>query len=269
MIFEALLVDAVMMLGLALVLWVVAVQVRDVSFVDSFWGAGMAIVAVLAWLRLSPPSPLASLLMVMTVVWGARLAIHLFIRWRREGEDARYARLLAADRKRGTFARAALVKVFLAQTILLMLVSSPAHYGILEAGSVQPVSGLALAGLAVWLIGIAFEWIGDWQLARFRADPANAGQVMDRGLWAWTRHPNYFGDACAWWGIWIAAASAGWWVAAATVAGPLFLTWTLMRWSGAPMLERGMADRRPGYTAYRERTSPFFPRPPKKVSTGL
>ena len=247
-----------------LILWVISIQINDVSFIDSFWGGGMALLALVSWLRLAEPGPLATLIMAMAVLWGGRLAIHLFRRWRREGEDPRYARMMKKPRERGHFAWAALTKVFLGQAVLLFLVSSPAQYGILEAGSFQPVSGLALAGLALWLVGIAFEWTGDWQLARFRGDPANKGQVMDRGLWRYTRHPNYFGDVCAWWGIWLAAASAGWWVAAWTVIGPLFLTFTLTRWSGKPLLEAGLARRKPGYADYVRRTSGFFPLPPRR-----
>ncbi len=266
MVVEALLANAAILLGIALILWVLALQADDVSFVDSFWGGGMALLALVSWLQIRQPGSLASLLMAMTVVWGLRLCIHLFRRWRREGEDRRYARILREDRARGRFARAALTKVFLGQAVLLFVVSSPAQYGILEASSATPISGLALVGLTLWGVGIFFEWLGDWQLARFRADPANAGEVMDRGLWRYTRHPNYFGDACVWWGIWIAAASAGWWVAAATVIGPLFLTFTLTRWSGAPLLERGMKATRPGYEAYRRRTPAFFPRPPGRAA---
>lgn len=263
MIAEALLVDAAMLLGLALVLWAVAVQIDDVSFIDSLWGAGMALVALLAWLRLYEPGPLADLLAAMTVVWGVRLGAHLFFRWRREGEDRRYRKMLDPARRKGRFASAALLKVFLPQTALLLLVSSPAHYGILEAGAMQPISGLALTGAALWLVGIVCETVADAQLRRFRADPANAGKVLDRGLWRWSRHPNYFGDACVWWGIWLAAASAGWWVALATVAGPVFLTYTLRRWSGVPMLEKAMLEGRPDYADYVRRTSAFVPRPPR------
>lgn len=262
---EALAGNAAILLGLVLLLWVVSLQIDDVSFVDSFWGGGMALLALASWLRLAEPGPLATLLMAMTVLWGGRLAIHLYRRWRREGEDPRYARMMRKPREQGRFAIAALTKVFLGQAVLLFVVSSPAQAGIVAAGGVQPISGLALVGFALWLIGIVFEWVGDWQLARFRADPANKGEVMDRGLWRYTRHPNYFGDACAWWGIWLAAASAGWWIAAWTVAGPLFLTFTLTRWSGKPLLEAGMAKRRPGYADYVRRTSGFFPLPPKKT----
>ncbi len=261
---EALIGNAAILLGIVLLLWVVSIQINDVSFVDSFWGGGMALLAIVSWLRLAEPGPLATLIMAMTVLWGARLAIHLFRRWRREGEDPRYARMMRRPREQGGFALAALTKVFLGQAVLLFLVSSPAQAGVLAAGGEQPISGLAAVGLAVWFLGVFFEWVGDWQLARFRADPANRGAVMDRGLWRYTRHPNYFGDACAWWGIWIAAASAGWWVAAWTIAGPIFLTFTLTRWSGKPLLEAGMAKRRPGYADYVRRTSGFFPLPPKK-----
>ncbi len=265
MILEAMIANAAILLGTALILWAVAVQIDDVSFIDSFWGFGMALMAFTSWMQVASPGPLATLLMAMTVIWGLRLSIYLLLRWRREGEDKRYERMLRKDREKGRFALAALTKVFLGQAVLLFIVCSPAQYGILEAATQEPVSGLALVGVAVWLVGIGFEWIGDWQLSRFKSDPANKGQVMDHGLWRYTRHPNYFGDACAWWGIWIASASAGWWVAAATVVGPLFLTFTLMKWSGAALLEKGMSKTRPGYEEYKRRTSAFVPRPPKKA----
>lgn len=264
MIIEALLANAAMLLGLALILWVLALQLDDVSFVDAFWGGGIALLAVLSWLRLTEPGPLATLIMAMVVVWGVRLGLHLLLRWRREGEDPRYAQLLRADRAKGRFAWAALVKVFLLQALLMLVVSSPAQYGILEAGGAQPVSGMALVGLALFAIGIAFEWIGDWQLARFKARRSDENAVLDSGLWRYTRHPNYFGEACIWWGIWIAAASAGWWVAAWTVVGPIVITALLVKWSGAALLEKGLMRRKgEAYARYQRRTAPFLPWPPR------
>lgn len=260
----ALLANAAIVLGLALMLWALAVEIDDVSFVDAFWGAGMALLAFTSWYQLALPGALANLLLAMTVAWGLRLGVYLFRRWRREGRDRRYERMLAKDRAKGRFALAALTRVFFGQSVLMFLVSSPAQAGILASPYPAPLGPLAWAGLALYLIGIGFEWVGDWQLARFRADPANAGAVMDRGLWRYTRHPNYFGDACAWWGIWLAAASAGWPVAAATVAGPIFLTFTLIKWSGAALLEKGMAKSRPGYADYQRRTSGFVPLPPER-----
>jgi steroid 5-alpha reductase family enzyme len=149
------------------------------------------------------------------------------------------------------------------------MVSSPAQVGILAAGARGTFTWLTWLGIALYLVGIVFEWVGDWQLARFKADPANEGKVLDTGLWRYTRHPNYFGDFAAWWGIWLVAASVGWDYAAATAIGPLFLSFTLTRWSGVTLLEKGM-DRSKGdkYADYKRRTSAFFPLPPKSAASG-
>lgn len=263
---DALLVNAGVLLVLVLILWAISVRIGDVSFIDAFWGAGMAVMALLAWAQLDAPGQLANLILVMTAAWGLRLGIHLFRRWRRHGEDQRYARILQKDRERGTFARAALTRIWLMQAVLLFVVSSPAQVGILASEAPAPVTALALAGLALYLVGIFFEWVGDWQLARFKADPANEGRVLDTGLWRYTRHPNYFGDAAAWWGIWLCCAAAGWDYALYTVAGPIFLTFTLTKWSGAALLEAGMKKKRGGaYSDYIARTSAFIPWPPRKT----
>ena len=264
---EALLINAAILLATVLLLWLVAVRINDVSFIDAFWGSGMALLAIASWLQLGPAAgPLAGLIMVMTAAWGFRLGIYLLRRWRREGEDPRYARMLKRDREAGRFAWAALTKIWLGQAVLLFLVSSPAQVGILASGASAALPPVALAGLALYLIGIGFEWIGDWQLARFKADPANEGRILDTGLWRYTRHPNYFGDCCAWWGIWLACAGAGWNYALYTLPGPLFLTFTLTRWSGAALLEAGMKKKRGAvYADYLARTSPFLPWPPKRA----
>ena len=261
---SSLLLNAGMLVAVVLVLWAISVKIGDVSFIDSFWGAGMALMALTSWLQLEEPGAVANLLLAMTAAWGLRLGIYLFRRWRAEGEDKRYERMLRKDREKGRFAFAALTKIWLGQAFLLFLVSSPAQLGILSSEAPAPLAGIAWAGISLYLVGITFEWLGDWQLARFKADPANKGEVMDEGLWRYTRHPNYFGDACAWWGIWLVAASVSWEVAAWTVAGPVFLTFTLVKWSGAALLEKGMKHTRPGYEDYKRRTSAFIPMPPKK-----
>ena len=261
---SSLLLNAGVLVAVVLVLWAISVKIGDVSFIDSFWGAGMALMALASWLQLGEPGAAANLLLAMTAAWGLRLGIYLFRRWRAEGEDKRYERMLRKDREKGRFAFAALTKIWLGQAFLLFLVSSPAQLGILSSEAPAPLAGIAWAGIALYLVGITFEWLGDWQLARFKADPANKGEVMDKGLWRYTRHPNYFGDACAWWGIWLVAASVSWEVAAWTVIGPLFLTFTLVKWSGAALLEKGMKHTRPGYEDYKRRTSAFIPMPPKK-----
>ena len=261
---EALLFNAGVLVAVVLVLWAISVKIDDVSFIDAFWGAGMALMAFTSWLRLDERGVLANLLLAMTAAWGLRLGIYLFRRWSAEGEDKRYERMLRKDREKGRFASAALTKIWLGQAVLLFLVSSPAQAGILGSDPAQPVTALTLAGVALYLVGIFFEWVGDWQLSQFKADPANKGEVMDKGLWRYTRHPNYFGDACAWWGIWLVVASVSWEIALWTIAGPIFLTFTLVKWSGVALLEKGLKHSRPGYESYKRRTSAFIPLPPKK-----
>ena len=261
---EALLINAAVAAGTLLVGWLVAVRIRDVSFIDAIWGGGMAVLAVASWLQLDEPGDRASLIAAMAAVWGLRLFWHLYTRWRGHGEDVRYARMLGKAKEQGRFARAALTKVFGPQAVLLYITCLPAQLGVLSGEASAAIAPLALAGAALWLLGMVFESVGDAQLKAFRANPANKGKVLDTGLWRYTRHPNYFGDCCVWWGIWLAAASAGPLVALASLPGPLFLTFTLTKWSGKPLLEKGLAKTRPGYADYVARTSGFIPWPPKK-----
>jgi steroid 5-alpha reductase family enzyme len=218
---------------------------------------------VASWLQLTEPGPRAGLIAGMAALWGLRLFWHLYTRWRGHGEDVRYARMLGKAKEQGRFAQAALSKVFGPQAFLLYLTCLPAQLGVLSSAG-APIGGLALAGLALWLVGMVFEVVGDAQLKAFRADPASKGKVLDTGLWRYTRHPNYFGDACVWWGIWLAAAEAGPWIALASLPGPLFLTFTLTKWSGKPLLEKGLTKTRPGYAEYIKRTSGFMPWPPRR-----
>jgi steroid 5-alpha reductase family enzyme len=151
--------------------------------------------------------------------------------------------------------------VFGLQAALSWVVSLPVQGGQVPADP----DGLVLldyVGIVVWATGLAFESIGDWQLARFKADPANLGEVMDRGLWRYTRHPNYFGDFLVWWGLYLVALATvdAWW----TVVGPLVMSVLLIRVSGAALLERSLRKRRPGYEDYVRRTSAFFPRRPRR-----
>lgn len=260
---HALLINALIAAAMLLVLWRVAVRIGDVSFIDAVWGAGMAVLAATSWLQMAAPGPRASLIAAMTVIWGTRLGLHLYTRWRGHGEDPRYARMLGKARERGRYARAALTVVFGPQAVLLFLTCLPAQLGVLASGA-APIGPLAWAGFALWLVGMVFEVLGDAQLKAFRADPASKGKVLDTGLWRYTRHPNYFGDTCVWWGIWLTAAEAGPWVALAGLIGPLFVTFTLTRWSGKPLLEKGLIKNRPGYADYVARTSGFIPWPPRR-----
>lgn len=261
---------AVVMAVMVLLLWPLAIRLRDVSFIDAVWAYGMVGVSWFAAWQSWPGSageggatPHGWVLLILVSIWGLRLGTHLILRWRRLGPDPRYQRILggAMERNGWSFPVAALVIVFLLQGPLLWFVSLPAQLGILADTNTRPLTMLGWAGAALALLGIAFETIGDAQLDAFRKNPANKGQVMDRGLWRYTRHPNYFGDACAWWGMWLVAADAG--AGPYTLASPILLTWMLMKWSGAPILEKGLAKSKPGYADYIARTSGFFPWPPK------
>ncbi len=248
-----------------LVLWRIAVALKDVSFVDGYWAFGMVVLAWASFLETGPPTPRKLLLAGLCTVWGLRLGLHLFLRWRWHGPDRRYADMLGKARaERGwSFAKASLFLVFAPQAPLQVFVCLPVQLGQV-ATAPQGLGPLAWIGVTLSLTGIAFESLGDWQLARFKADPHSKGRVLDTGLWRYTRHPNYFGDACLWWGLWLVAAETGpglW-----ALPGPLFLTFTLMRWSGAPIVENHLRDSRPGYEDYVRRTSGFVPWPPRKTA---
>jgi steroid 5-alpha reductase family enzyme len=238
---------------------VVARRVGRVSVVDVTWGLGLTAIAVLCALLGSGWVPW--LLAALVAAWGGRLSWHIFRRSRGHGEDPRYTALLggrtAADGS--AWFAAAVRKVFVVQAAALWFVSWP-----LQAAAVgsDPWPLLVAAGAGVWLVGFVFETVGDAQLAAYKRDP-DRGPVMDRGLWAWTRHPNYFGDACVWWGVWLAGAAAtGWLPALVTLPAPVTMTWFLAYATGARPLERTMMQR-PGYPEYAARTSMFFPLPPR------
>lgn len=254
--------NLVLIFGVMIVLWGVAVAIKDVSFIDAVWPMGMVLLAAATFWLTGAASPAAVLLLLLTAAWGVRLGLHLFVRWRRNGVDPRYAKIIASaqDKKGWSFAKTALLQVFLLQGPLLFMVCLPAQLGIWRGGD---ISALAMAGASIAIIGIVFETVGDWQLEAFRANPANKGKVLNTGLWRYTRHPNYFGDACTWWGIWAVALSTGWDVGLASLIGPVFLNFTLVKWSGAAMLERGLKKTRPDYADYIARTSAFFPLPPR------
>ncbi|GAB4148632.1 MAG: DUF1295 domain-containing protein [Sphingomonadales bacterium] len=249
--------------GCMIALWLISIPVGDVSYIDSFWAYGMVVVAAVTYHMAGGADMRQQILLLLTALWGFRLGTYLFLRWRREGPDGRYVALLSkAPGNRHLYS---LRKVFLLQAPLLWLVALPVQLGQIDS---QPASLgiLGYAGILLALTGLFFETVGDWQLSRFKADPANKGKVLDTGLWRYTRHPNYFGDACVWWGLYLIAAetATGRWA----IVSPLFLTYILVKWSGVPLLERRLKRSRPGYQDYLERTSAFIPWPPKKKNRG-
>lgn len=255
-------------------MWLVSVRLGDVSLIDPCWGAGFVIVAWCSVLLNPPAGTRAWLLTALTTVWGLRLALFLtwrFLKHRRagDGEDRRYAAMRA---KRGdAFWWQSLFSVFWLQAMLLWFIAMPQQVAAVEAASATAAAGAApsvslgwldFCGLALWGVGIFFESIGDWQLARFKSRPRSKGSVLQTGLWRYTRHPNYFGDFCVWWGLYLIAASggAGW-----TIASPLIMSVLLLKVSGVTLLEKDITERRPEYAAYQARTNAFFPGPPKKA----
>lgn len=258
-----LLTNAAVIVIAFLILWAVCLAIGDMTPVDAVWGLGMVLVAASTHIQVGDGAPRQYLLLGLVALWGGRLGGYMLWRWRHHGPDRRYVAMLGkAQTARGwSLPVASLILVFATQAPLLLIVCLPVQLG--QIDSTTPLGLLGWAGAGLCLFGIAFETLADWQLVRFKADPANKGQVMSRGLWRYTRHPNYFGDACAWWGLYLIAAETmpGLWA----LPGPLLLTWTLMKWSGAPTVERRMARTRPGYEDYIRRTSGFIPWPPKRT----
>jgi steroid 5-alpha reductase family enzyme len=254
-------VNAAVLVATFLTAWLVALRLRDVTFIDSLWAIGMVVIAASTLVQTQGDPMRKGLLMGLCAAWGLRLGLYLLNRWRQHGPDRRYEKIFAhAQEKHGWgFAKASLLLVFATQAPLLFIVCLPVQLGQIEAG--PPVGIIGIAGAIMTVIGIAFETIGDGQLTRFKRDPANKGKVMGRGLWRYTRHPNYFGDACTWWGLYLIAAETptGLWA----LPGPVLLTWTLMKWSGVPTTEGRMKRKKPGYEDYVRRTSGFVPWWPK------
>ncbi|MBM3658254.1 MAG: DUF1295 domain-containing protein [Actinobacteria bacterium] len=255
------LVAAATIAALMLVTWLVSLPLRNASIVDLIWGLGFVLVAWAVRLTVDGNSARQWLLVAMVTIWGLRLSIYLTWRNHGNGEDYRYQ---AMRRHWGPrFWWVSLFTVFVLQGVLMWTVSIGVQLG--QVPDTPGLGPLAALGVLVWLVGITFEAVGDAQLARFKGDPANRGKVMDRGLWRYTRHPNYFGDACVWWGIALVAAESG--LGAFGIIGAVVMTVLLRRVSGVTLLEKSLKKRREGYEEYIARTSPFVPRPPRTPST--
>jgi steroid 5-alpha reductase family enzyme len=249
--------------GLTLV-WLLSVILKRTDIIDVFWGPGFAVVAVTSLLQVDgdgPASLATTLLVGMVVLWALRLSSHLLIRWWGEAhEDRRYAEMRSHAPQ--TWWLRSLFTVFWLQAAILWLVSLPLQLAIQSASLRWPV--VFAIGSGLWLVGFLFEGVGDWQLSRFRSDPANSDRVLNDGLWRYSRHPNYFGDFVLWWGFFAMslALGAAWW----TVISPAVMSVLLMKFSGVGLLEKNISSRRPGYREYVERTNTFFPWFPKSSS---
>lgn len=236
-----------------LLAWVVSLRRRDASIVDRLWGLSFVLLAWTYFIQIADSYWRHWLLLLLLSIWGGRLALHIHIRNRSHEEDYRYQ---AMRKNHGnSFWWYSLFSVFLLQGFLSFLISTPILW--VFAGSATPFSLPDFFGIGLWSIGFYFEGVGDWQLKRFISDPKNKGKVLDQGLWALTRHPNYFGDALLWWGFFLLAVSVpnGW----VTFFGPLIMSIFLRYISGVALLEKALAKNKPEYQAYINKTPAFVP----------
>jgi steroid 5-alpha reductase family enzyme len=240
---------------LGVLAWGVSLKTRDVSIVDSLWSLMFVLAAVAYFLGAAEPGPRAWLVLLLVTAWAVRLSV--YITWRNwgEGEDYRYQEIRRNNEP--NFEVKSLYIVFGFQGLLASIVSLP----LMAATNGQSALGmLDVLGVLLWAVGFLFEAGGDYQLARFRSDPGSRGRVLDTGFWRYTRHPNYFGDFCIWWGLFVLAfAAGGWW----SVVSPLLMSFLLLKVSGVAMLEKTIKERRPGYSYYLRSTNAFFPGPRK------
>ncbi|OMC08659.1 DUF1295 domain-containing protein [Mycobacterium sp. SP-6446] len=227
------------------------------NVVDVAWGVGFVAIAGVAATLGQGAASRRWLLLALVAIWGLRLSWHIQRKTAGKGEDPRYAAML----REATLSQV-IRKVFVLQAFITWFVSFPLQLSAVSGPTPKPLTAVTVLGVAVWLVGVTFEAVGDWQLKAFKSDPAQRGAVMDRGLWAWTRHPNYFGDAAVWWGLWLTTITG--WASLATVGSPLLMTYFLVYVTGARLTEKLMAGR-PGFDEYRQRTAFFFPRPPRSV----
>lgn len=252
---HAYLLGLVVTLAMGLIGWLATLSRHNVNLVDSLWSMFFLAAGVTYALASGQMSARTVLVLTLVALWAMRLGIHLAARNWGKPEDHRYRAIRANNAP--CFAWKSLFIVFGLQSVLAWLISLPLAAAIVSS---SPFGFLDVLGAGVVLVGLVFEAFADHQLARFKADPGSRGKVLDHGLWRYSRHPNYFGEACVWWGFWLIALAAGaWW----SLPAPLLMTFLLLRVSGVALLEKDIAERRPAYRDYIARTSAFVPMPPR------
>ena len=238
--------------------WGLSLWLRDVSIVDSLWSL-MFLLAGVVYAVSVETGPRVTIVILLLVLWSLRLSA--YITWRNWGEEEDYRYQAIRRNHSPGFRYKSVYIVFGLQAALAWVISLPLLAAI--AGT-RPIGILDLVAVILWVVGFVFEALGDYQLAQFKSDPANAGKVLDKGLWRMTRHPNYFGNFCIWWAFYLFALSAGgWW----SVVSPLLMTFLLLRVSGVAMLEKDIGDRRPAYAEYVAATNAFFPGLPRRSAS--
>ena len=241
--------------------WLVSIRLKDASIVDILWGPACATPAVLTYFMADVTNPRAAVITALVVLWGGRLGAYLGVRNLGHGEDFRYVAMRKKVGSDRAFALWSLGRVFILQCVIAWFVSLPTQIG--QLGGSGALGALAWIGVIIFVVGLSFEAVGDFQLRRFKADPANKGKLMDQGLWAWTRHPNYFGDAAVWSGLTLIALEAPY--GYMTILSPALMIFFLYSVSGKALLEKSMDKKYPEYADYKKRVSGFIPLPPKKA----
>ena len=244
--------SGLLILCLMTLLWLLSLALKNASIVDIFWGIGFIVIAWFAFTIGQGYLPRKQWMTALVTLWGIRLALHIGLRNWGKPEDFRYAKWREENGTRWWWI--SYLKVFVLQGFLMWIISMPI-IAAQSSGFPAILTPLDLLGALVGLIGLLFEAVADLQLTFFKRDTSNKGKILTTGLWKYSRHPNYFGEAAVWWGIYIIALAAGaWW----TVFSPILMTWLLLRVSGVAMLERTMQSK-PGYEEYMKKTSAFFP----------
>ena len=252
---QALIIIMIMMI----LLWLISIRIKNVSIADLFWGFGFLLVSIWGFMKAEGLAERKVLVLILVAIWSLRLSLYLAWRNLGKGEDFRYQQF-RKQYGRHRYWWISFFQTFLLQGILMWLISST----LLAAQHFGPDRGLGwldFTGVVLWIIGVTFEAGGDYQLARFRSDPANKGKVLQTGFWHYTRHPNYFGDAAVWWGYGFLCAAAGNYIA---ILGVLLMTGLIVKVSGVALLEKTLKSNKPGYEEYVRKTSAFFPWFPKK-----
>jgi steroid 5-alpha reductase family enzyme len=249
--------------GLVTALWLLSVALRDTSIIDPFWGTGFVVTAWVYFLATPHEASIRPwLITILVTVWGLRLSLYLLYRNWGKGEDFRYQEF----RREGgeSWWWVSYFKVFILQGVLVWIISIPLLTANYFSIGTPTLSFFDYIGVLVWAVGFYFEAAGDLQLTLFKRNPENKGKLLTTGVWRYTRHPNYFGDAAQWWGYYlIALAVGGWW----TVYSPILMTFFLIRVSGVALLEKSLANKKPGYKEYIEATNAFIPWFPRKKNT--
>lgn len=247
-------------LTLAVATWLLSIIKRDVSIVDSLWSLMILAAGLVYAEHAELMNTRSNLILVLLLIWAMRLAV--YVTWRNWGEVEDHRYQLIREKYSPNFEIKSLGIIFMFQAILAWIISLPLWPAITSNQSSLHI--IDIFAITLWLIGMAFEIIADWQLARFRANPNNQGKVLNRGLWRYTRHPNYFGEALIWWSFYLFAVGAGaWW----TLPAPLIMNWLLLKFSGVVMLEQTIVKRRPEYKQYIASTNAFIPGRPKPLQT--